>query len=150
MKSRLDQIEHRLQTFIESTSFIFPWTNRQTLFSHLLVQAIERAIIRQPDGQLIPAHVYSIFANPQMCDRWQADPDFLPTLAKFLYEAALDAGLAFFSPPEFRLISDPAIAPGILRIEPAATAPDVEETGVMSVEANEIQEPLEVHPVNAF
>ncbi len=57
MKSRLDQIEHRLQAFIESTSFIFPWTNRDTLFSHLLVEAIERAIIRQPDGQLVPAHV---------------------------------------------------------------------------------------------
>ncbi len=150
MKSRLDQIEHRIQTFIESTSFIFPWSNRQTLFSHLLVEAVERAIIRQPDGQLIPAHVYSIVANPQMCDRWQADPDFLPTLARILYESAVDAGLDFVSPPEFQLISDPALAPGILHIEPGAAEPDVEETGVITVEADEIREPMETHPVNAF
>jgi len=150
MKSRLDQLEHRLQIFIESTLFIFPWTNRQTLFSHLLVEAIERVIIQQPDGQLIPTHFYSIIANPQMVDRWQVDPDFLPTLAKILYEAATDAGFAFSSPPEFNLISDPTIVPGKLRIEPGATMPDVEQTGVMPIEIEEVKEPAEVHPVNAF
>ncbi len=150
MKSRLDMIEHRLQTFIESTSFIFPWTNRQTLFSHLLVEAIERALIRQPDGQLVPAHFYTIIANPQMIDRWQADADFLPTLAEILFEAAVDAGFAFSSAPEFRLISDPVMVPGQLRIEPGAVEPVVEDTGVLSVEPDETREPVEPQLVNAF
>ncbi len=151
MKSRLDQIEHRLQAFIESTSFIFPWTNRDTLFSHLLVEAIERAAIRQPDGQLIPAHVYTIVANPVMVQRWQADPEFLPTLATVLFEAAYDAGFAFPSPPEFKLIPDPAVATGKLRIEPGEPAPQVEETGVLEVENGEIKDlAAEPRPVNAF
>ncbi len=150
MKSRLDQIELRLQTFIESTSFIFPWSNRQTLFSHLLVEAIERALIRRPDGQLVPAHLYTILANPQMVDRWQADLDFLPGLARILYEAAIDAGLPFSAPPEFKLISDLTIPVGKLRIEPGAAVPAIEETGVLAVEVEEAREPAELRPVNAF
>ncbi len=150
MKSRLDQIELRLQTFIESTSLIFPWNNRQTLFSHLLVEAIERALTRQPDGQLVPAHLYTILAHPQMVERWQVDPEFLPGLARILYEAAIDAGLAFSTPPEFKLISDPAMPLGKLRIEPGAAEPAVEETGVMSVETDVFREQVEPRPVNAF
>jgi pSer/pThr/pTyr-binding forkhead associated (FHA) protein len=150
MKSRLDQIELRLQTFIESTSFIFPWTNRQTLFSHLLVEAIERTLTRQPDGQLVPAQGYTIIANPQMVERWRADPDFLPGLVKILFEAAIDAGLAFSGPPVLKLISDPAMTLGKLRIEPAAAEPVVEETGVIAVENEEINDAVESRPVNAF
>ncbi len=85
-----------------------------------------------------------------MVDRWQADPDFLPTLASVLFEAAYDAGFAFPSPPEFRLIPDPAIATGKLRIEPGASAPKIEETGVLSVDGVEVKEPAELRPVNAF
>ena len=150
MKSRLDQIEHRLQVFIENTLFIFPWNNRQTLFSHLLVEAIERTLIQQPDGQIIHAHFYSIIANPGMVDQWRSDPDFLPTLSKILFEAALDAGFTFSSPPEFQLISDPALDPGNLRIEPVVTLKKVEETGVMSVEVEEEKDTVQLRPGSAF
>ncbi len=150
MKSRLDQIEHRLQTFIESTLFIFPWNNRQTLFSHLLVEAIERTLVQQPNGQITPAHVYSIIASPEMVARWQADPDFLPALARTLYEAAVDAGFVFLSPPEFQLLSDPALPAGKMRFEPAGPPPTVEETGVIEIETEELKELVEPRPVNAF
>jgi len=150
MKSRLDQIEHRLQTFIENSFFIFPWNNRQVLFSHLLVDAIQRTLIQDASGQFTPGNQYSITANPEMLLTWQADENFLPALSKILFEAAQDAGLFFTSPPVFKLIPDPSIPTGKVKIEPFVTRPAVEETGVMTVLSEETKTSSEKQLVNAF
>jgi hypothetical protein len=150
MKSRLDQIEHRLQSFIENSLFIFPWNNRQTLFSHQLVEAVHRTLIQDDYGQFRPGQVYSISANPEMLRSWQTDSAFLPTLSNVLFEAAQDAGLVFSSPPEFKLISDPSLPIGKLRIEPFETRANVEETGVMTIQSEEPKGSPEKQPANAF
>lgn len=150
MKSRLDQIEHRLQSFIENSLFIFPWNNRQSMFSHQLIEAIQRTLIQDSNGQYTPGNLYSISANPDMLIPWQSDPAFLPTLSNVLFEAAQDAGLAFSSPPEFKLIPDPSIPPGKLRIEPFVLQAAVEETGVMAIQSEEARQNTEGQPVNAF
>ncbi len=150
MKSRLDQIEHRLQTFIENSLFTFPWNNRQSLFSHQLIQAIQRTLIQDSYGRYTPGNLYSISANPEMLMPWQSDPAFLPTLSQVLFEAAQDAGLEFSSPPEFKLIPDPSIPTGKLRIEPFVLNAMVEETGVMAIQTEEAKQTTELQPVNAF
>jgi pSer/pThr/pTyr-binding forkhead associated (FHA) protein len=150
MKSRLDQIEHRLQSFIENSLFFFPWSNHQTLFSHQLVDAIQRTLNQDAYGNFTPGQVFSISANPEMVLPWQTDPDFLPTLSKILFDAAADAGLSFSSLPEFKLIADPSIPPGKLRIEPFESHKTVEETGVMSIQIDESKEPVHQDAINPF
>lgn len=86
-----------------------------------------------------------------MLQTWQADVNFLPALSKVLFEASQDAGLFFTAPPAFKLIPDPSIPTGKLKIEPFEPRPAVEQTGVMTISSNEeTKVSSEKQTVNAF
>ena len=44
MRSRLDQIEARLRTFIESSAQLLPWNSRQNSLARQLVDAMDQTI----------------------------------------------------------------------------------------------------------
>jgi hypothetical protein len=149
MKSRLDTIEYRLQEFIEKTIFFFPWNNRQTLFAHLLVDAVARTLMEDAAGRISLANDYVIVGNPDLILPWQNNPIFSSDLSKFLVEAAADVGMTFHSTPAFQLIADPSLPSGAFRIEPVEVDQIIEETGVMSVNGQETK-PAGTLPPNAF
>jgi hypothetical protein len=150
MRSPLDTIEFRLQEFIEKTIFFFPWNNRQSLFAHLLVEAVARTLIEDAAGRISLANDYAIIANPDLILPWQNNPIFLSDLSKVLLEAAADVGMAFYSAPAFQLVADPSVPPGAFRIEPMETSPTIEDTGVMSITGQDKKAAGDTLPVNAF
>jgi hypothetical protein len=149
MKSRLDTIEYRLQEFIEKTIFFFPWKDRQSLFAHLLVDAVSRTLIEDIAGRVSLANAYVIVASPDLILSWQNTPIFLSDLSRFLMETAADVGMIFQSAPDFQLLADPSLAPGVFRIEPVESSGVVEETGVMTANGSEIKS-VATLPANAF
>lgn len=150
MKSRLEMIEYRLQGFIEKTIFLFPWNNRQSVFAHQLVEAVEHTLIQDSSGNISMVNDYSIIANPELILLWQNNPKFLSDLSMVLLEAAQDVGLAFPYLPTFQLVADPSLPGGGFRIEPAGVSQAIEETGVMSVTPQAKKEPPDALPSNAF
>ncbi len=106
MRSRLDQIENRLQTLIESSVQFLPWGTPQNQLAHRLVEAMQHYIEPEDERYLAPG-LYTIYLHPENLAFWQARPDLLDALAAALNTAACEAGVRFVAQPTLHLAVDP-------------------------------------------
>lgn len=130
MKSRLDQIETRLRAFIESSLYFLPGDHKQETLAHQLVAAIEQAVVNET-GTLVSPNQFTVRLHPGNLSIWESHPGLIDALARVLNEAAIEAGLEFFSSPVVQFQSDPSLAPDRFEIITSARSNAVEETGVI-------------------
>lgn len=116
MKAKLDQIEARLQTLIESSVAIFARGDVQHRLAHQLVDAVQENITASPDGRSFAPSVYTIFLHPDSLVYWQSHQDLLKSIAKSLQEAAREYGIHFTTEPVLRLAPNPQLPLDDLRV----------------------------------
>lgn len=150
MKNSLDQIEARLQAFIEGSAQILLWSSRQSLLAAKLVEALRNSILEQADGSLLAPASFTLFMSPDDYPYWETRQDLFDALAAVLQEAARDSGLFFPYPPSIRLAVDPGLMPGDLSVGAETPAKKVGSTAVLPVEQEKKSEGFESRPVNAF
>jgi FHA domain/Protein of unknown function (DUF3662) len=151
MKSRLDKIESRIQTIIESSSLLFPWGNRNAVLAHQLAEAMQESMISEANGGLIAPSRYIIYLNPANLSFWETHQEILDTLASTLQEAARETGVILRSLPTFNLLSDPNLS--LEEIHIIATNPigKIGETAALPVlSETTTKEPTDPRPPNAF
>ena len=150
MKSRLDRIESRIQTIIESSAHLFPWSNRNDVLAHQLAEAMEESMISETNGGLIAPTRYIIYLSPTNLPFWENHPEILDALVSALQEAAREAGVILRGLPTFNLLSDPNLSTEEIHIVASNPIGKIGETAALPVLAETTKEPADPRPPNAF
>src|SRR5512140_113405 len=131
MRTRLDQIEMRLQAFIETT--INPFRAIPgSLLAHRLIEAMQESLSERPDGIFAVAPAYVIAMHPEDLVAWQSHPEWLSGLVQVMGQAAWDEGLTFESGLRLSLLVDPNLPPGTVSVASIPQTTPLEQTGVMA------------------
>jgi hypothetical protein len=109
MKTKLDQVESRLQAIIESSVVLFARGDSQHRLAHELVSAVQENIISEPDGRTLAPNMYTIYLHPDSLAFWQQHHQLLETIASSLQETAREFGVFFLNDPILRLAPDPQL-----------------------------------------
>lgn len=110
MRSRLDQIEGRLQSFIESTLYFFPGGRKQDALAHQLVRAIEQAIVKEASGVWISPYQFIVHLHPSNLSIWNLRPGLTDSLVRVLIDSAREAGIEFPANPILQLAPDSSLS----------------------------------------
>jgi hypothetical protein len=149
MKSPLDVIEARLQSFIESSLNFLPGDRSQNALAHQLAAAIQQTLTQEPDGALVSNNQFIVHLHPNSLSIWESRPGLIDALIRVVNEAAREAGIGFFSPFNLQLLADVEVAELDFSIQVGARERKVEETGTITLlEVHPTQE--QVHPNQAF
>jgi len=98
---RLDQVEAKLQIFIESKlARLSPRHSGQDHLARRLVAAMRASAISTGDGILLAPDRFTVLVNPAQSESLCDDPDLLVELAKLMEEVAKEAQLHFVQTPE--------------------------------------------------
>ncbi|MCA1953672.1 MAG: DUF3662 domain-containing protein [Anaerolinea sp.] len=117
MKSRLDEIETRLQRWIENSAIHLPWMDPSMDLTHQLARAVQNNLSTTPDGKTIAPSQFTIYIPPESTAAWQIDDHTLQSLANALQQGVHSAGISFLSPPTLHVLSDPQLPPGQMRVQ---------------------------------
>ncbi len=149
MKSRLDQIEARLQKFIESSLYLLPGSQRPVLLVHQLVQALERTVVQETDGHLTASNLLTITLHPDNAAIWETNPGLLPALTRVLDDAARDAGLHLPKALTIQLQPDPSLPLDSFSIRASTRRSHLDQTGVLPLSEIEPDE-ADSRPKSSF
>ncbi len=148
MKSRLDQIEARLQSFIESSLYFLPGGQQQDALAHQLVAAIEQAVIQEANGLLISPNQFKVRLHPSNLSVWALHPGLTDSLVRVLIDSAREAGVEFASTPVLELQPDASLPLETFEIETSSRENHVEQTAAFLVQ--EERQTLDPRPDQAF
>jgi hypothetical protein len=146
MNIRLDHIESRLQSFVESSLNLLPG-GRQHLLAHRLLAAIQQSVREAPEGGFSAPNTYTIFLNPDTLAGIEVSPGWLGSLAAALQEAGGQDGLRFPTTPIIRLASDAHVTIEDLVVVAMHSEPT---GGTTSMPVNDNRAPSDPRPQNAF
>lgn len=124
MRKRLDLIEARLQSLIESSIALVARGDSQQRLAHELVEAAQASLRLDENQQAIAPDLYTIFLHPNSVSYWRAHPQLLERISQDLQQAAREYGIQFMHPPQIFLQMDDTIALDGLRVE-ATNQPEV-------------------------
>ncbi len=143
MKFFLDQIEAKLQSFIEGASQASPLDENQLQLGRLLVQLLVGAMEQETSTDLIAPHHYYIMISPKNANYWASRQDLLTNLANSLQEAAVEQGVQFILPPVIHIDPDPNLDEDtvIVRTKKESIQPRVTDTAALPVGKVEFKSP---------
>ena len=144
----LDQIEARLQSFIESSLYFLPGGRKQDALAHQLVVAIERAVIQEANGVFVSPNQFKVRLHPSNLSIWAVRPGLTDALLRVLIDSAREAGLEFVSTPVLQLQADANLPPEAFEIETSSRENHVEQTAVFLVQ--EEKPSNDSHPEQAY
>lgn len=124
MRSKLDQIEARLQSLIEGSQALFDRGDNQRRLTHELVEAVQDNLQTSADGHTIAPNLYIIYLHPESLAYWTEHRDLLENITQGLGEVAREYEIFFTHEPTVRLEPDPLLPPDSMRVE----AKDLYET----------------------
>ena len=116
MRTKLDQIEARLQSLIEGSLALFGRGDYQHRLAHELVGAIQEHLHTSPDGRAIAPNLYIIYLHPESMAYWNEHPELLENISRNLGAAAREYEVFFTHEPAFRLEPDPLLPPDGIRV----------------------------------
>jgi len=148
MRSRLDQIEARLQSFIESSLYFLPGGQKQDALAHQLVAAIERAVIQETNGVFVSPNQFKVRLHPSNLSVWALHPGLTDSLLRVLIDSARESGVEFTSTPILQLQADDNLPPETFEIETSSREHKVEQTAVFTVQ--EEKQAFDPRPDQAF
>lgn len=148
MKTKLDQIEARLQALIERRVALFARGDAQHQLAHELVAAVQENIIFEPDGRTLAPNMYTIFLHPDSLAFWQEHYQLLGNIASNLQETAREFGVFFLNDPILRLVPDPNLPlDGLLVVASSQYEPSGHTTAFI---AQPVPGSNAAIPINAF
>ena len=148
MRSRLDQIELRLQSFIESSLYFLPGGRKQDALAHQLVAAIERAVIQEANGVFVSPNKFNVRLHPTNLTVWALRPDLTDSLLQVLIDSAREAGVEFASTPVLQLQADINLPLETFEIETSFRQKNMEHTAVFL--AQEEKQAIDQHADQPF
>jgi hypothetical protein len=107
MRTKLDQIEARLQALIESSVALLARSDAQHRLAHQLVEALHENIQTQDDGRVSAPGHFVIYLHPDSLHYWQVHQNLLKDIGQSLQEAARENGVYFTSEPVLQLSPNP-------------------------------------------
>lgn len=116
MKSKLDQIEFRLQSLIESSVALFARGDAQHRLAHQLIEAAQESIHPGAEGRTFAPNQFTIYLHPESLAYWQNHRHQLDAIGKSLQQAAWEYGVQFLSEPVLHLAPDPSLPPDGIRV----------------------------------
>ena len=125
MKTRLDQIEARLQSLIEGSLPLLARSDAQQRLAHQLVAVIQENIITEADGRSIAPFEYTIHLHPDSLAYWQRHLDLVEEIGRSLQEAAREQSIYFLREPVLRLAADKAVPEDGLKVIASEVHPKV-------------------------
>lgn len=143
MKSRLDQIESRLQSLIEGSLHLFPASSRQQLLAQKLIASLKELLQADPPQGLDFPEVYLILLHPDNLAFWQSNRAFLESV----FQAVIN-GDAPNAPPIIQLTGDPGLALDDLKIVASNYSEASDQTAALELYPEEIIKAD--RPANAF
>ena len=147
MKIKLSTIEARLQALIEgSAARLFPLSPQSDNLAALMVKAMKDAIDTREQEPLAP-NLYTLFTHPTQVESLRENDSLLDALVQALEESGNEAGLRFLSHPVIRVVEDPNLAPGKIRVKARNSWENLPETADLPAERAAIIGSL---PSNAF
>jgi hypothetical protein len=134
MKIKLSTIEARLQALIEgSAARLFPLAPQSDNLAALMVQAMNDAIDSQEQEPLAP-NLYTLFTHPTQVESMRENDSLLEALVQALEESGNEAGLRFLSHPVIRVVEDPSLVPGQIRVKARNSWENLPETADLPAE----------------
>jgi hypothetical protein len=110
MKSRLEQLEARLQALIENgAARLFLFGDSRNDLGSRLVAEMKANIHTQADGSFWAPNLYFLVLSPDQAQALQNEPARLDELALILQKVAAQAGLRFATPPMVKTLMEPAL-----------------------------------------
>jgi hypothetical protein len=109
MRAKLDEVESRLQSLIESSVALFARGDAQHRLAHQLIDAARSNLLDSVDEGSSAPNVYTIYLNPDSLAYWQAHRDLLDSISESFQQAAREYGVQFISEPKLRLAPDPQL-----------------------------------------
>jgi hypothetical protein len=147
MKLRLAQVEARLQNLIEgSAARLFASKQRADDLASRLVSAMSAGIRMIPGEPPLAPNLYTLFVSPNQAQAFEKNQALLESLTETIREAGSEAGFQFSTPPTIRVIQEPSITNGEVRVLAQDSRENLPQTSDMVVEAEE-DNPV---PENAF
>ncbi len=148
MKTRIENIETRLQKFFESNAArLFTAESAQRDLAHQLTAAMQAGIKVMPDGRTLAPNQYSIAVNPVQVDRIITQPTFLEDLAQSLSSAADHAGVSFLNLPVISLDANPEMPLYEFQVKAEFSSEKLAQTSDLEQEPFDITTEI---PENAF
>jgi hypothetical protein len=148
MRSRLDQIEARLQSFIESSLYILPGGRKQDTLAYQLTAAIERAVIQEAKGEIVARNLFRVRLHPANLNVWASNPGLTDSLLQVLIDSAREVGVEFISIPTLQMQADPNLTLETIEIDSFYLEKRVEQTGVFVT--REGKQAVDPRPDQAF
>lgn len=150
MKSKLDQIEARLQAFIENNITLFPNQKRQQALVSKLINKLRETLMMEPYNEASIPGLYTIYLPPEIFTIWQSKKEFIFSLAKELQEIASEVGEELVDAPVIQLAEDHDLSPDELKIIASHFSETIGETASMELIPDSTKGPIDPRPVNAF
>lgn len=148
MKIRFDQIEARLQAFIESgAARLFSAGSPAPDLGTRLLAEMKANLHPQTDGSIWAPNLYTIAAAPALGQTLQANRPLLDELAHLLWDAGAETDLKFSSYPEVQVALDERLSALEIRILAKYHLDTVVDTVIME---NKSKQPAPAQHNTAF
>jgi hypothetical protein len=147
MKTRLQQIEARLQALVEGNAArLFPGRRQQDDLAKRLVEAMFAGQVEQGSHSIGP-NLFTLFVNPEHVQDLQENRALLDGLSETLQRAAEESGLLFLTPPVLRVVAGKDLAQDEVKVVAQNSRLNLTQTSDLGVEQ---PEELDAIPGNAF
>ena len=137
MKSKLDQLEAKLKTIIESSIDLLPFSLRKENLALRLVNRVHDSIEINNSDMPAQPFVLTIFLNPEELNNWKNNQEFISILMAAIQNTIQDLNPQHAALATIQLDSDPSIPWGEFRIDTNANPGIITETAVMLVPKRE-------------
>jgi len=150
MTLKLDQLEAKLQTLVESQLLsILPGLKNEDRIIQKLVVALRQNIINQKDTNIFAPNVFTLIVSPDSATMW-GRPQIVDALLNIISSACKEVGLKFESPPTITITIDETYSPDEVAVVASHKLEPVEDTKGMTIGTENVSEPNDAVPDNAF
>jgi hypothetical protein len=150
MKTRLDELEARLQALIEESTAVFPWINTRDRLAHRWIEAMQRSLVEEINGAVLAPESYVIYLHPEVIAALPPQNLWLEGLEHALREAAMETGVRFVNTPGLRLAANPQMAQDDVQVMAALPDAAPNRTAVWTTRAEPLHAEPGARPVNAY
>jgi len=148
LKHTLAQLEARLQALVENgAARLLPGGRPPQDLGARLAEAMRSGVQHAQNGATLAPNLYVILAPAGMAAALESNPALLDELRRVLQQTGEQAGLTFSGPVALRIVSEPRLAPGELRVQASHSLEGISETNDLTVSPSEDPEAL---PQGAF
>jgi hypothetical protein len=149
MRTKLDLIEARLQTLIESSVAKIARGDAQNRLAHQLIEATKVSTQGSPDDRYITPSLFTIYLHPESLAYWISNSAIVESIGKNLRDVAREYEVYFTHDPDIHLQSDPRLSLEGIRVEVSNRQEAAGQTAAFSVPAS-AGAPASSIPRNAF